>query len=373
MGKIYILHVVGMMDFGGTEALLMNLLKTVDRSQFQFDFVEQVQEECAYDSTILSLGSKIYRCPHMSLNNLKSYRLWWRTFFAEHQEYQIVHGHSPGSGPIYMAEAKRAGRIVIAHGHSSSNGKGFESIIRYFWQLPIRHLGDYNFACSNDAGVLEFGKHANFTMIQNGIPVSKFRWDSEERKRVRQLLGLTEHDIVIGNVARFEQPKNHLFLVRVFYELYLLEPRVKLLLVGSGSLEDDIKGLIRQLSLDNEVLFAGNHKDVYRYYQAMDCFVLPSIYEGLPLVTIEAQASGLPCFVSDKVVAPECKVTELLHFIPLENSPEQWARFILETVKSDYQREDHSEKIREAGFDIMTVTEFLCDFYRKALQEHGKS
>ena len=373
MNKIYILHVVGMMDFGGTEALLMNLLQTINHNEFQFDFVEQVQEECAHDEKIISLGSRIYRCPHIGLKSLWSYRKWWRAFFADHPEYLIVHGHSRGSGPIYMEEARRAGRIVIAHCHSNSHGKGIKGVIRYIWQLPLRFLGDYNFACSYDAGVSQYGKHAKFTVIRNGIPVSKFGWNPEERQRVRKSLGFTAHDLVVGNVARFEQPKNHLFLVKLFYELHLMEPRVKLLLIGTGTLELDIRNFVHHLGLEDSVLFAGNHADVYRYYQAMDLFVLPSLFEGLGIVNIEAQASGLPCFASDKVVAPECKVTDLMHFIPLENSPEQWAHTILETVTPDFRREDHSAEIRSAGFDIESTAEYLCDFYRKALREHGKS
>lgn len=373
MKKIYVLHVVGMMDFGGTEALLMNLLQAIDRDQFQFDFVEQVQQECAHDKEILALGSRIYRCPHISPDSLKSYRHWWRDFFAEHPEYQIVHGHSRGSGPIYMDEARRAGRIVIAHCHNNSHGKGIKGAIRYLWQLPLRRLGDYNFACSHDSGVSQFGKHADFTVIRNGIPASKFAWDPEERKIVRDLLKYTDQDLVVGNVARFEQQKNHLFLVKIFHELHLLEPRAKLLLIGSGTLEQAIRDLIRQLGMEEHVLFAGNHSDVHRYYQAMDLFILPSLFEGLGIVNIEAQASGLPCFTSDKVVAPECKVTELLRFIPLEASPAEWARIILEAVPSDFRREDHSAAIRAAGFDIEDTAVFLCEFYRKVLKEHGKA
>lgn len=373
MEKIHVLHVVGMMDYGGTEALLMNLLRTVDREQFQFDFVEQVQEKCVHDAEILSLGSKIYRCPHIGLTNLGAYRKWWRDFYARHPEYRIIHGHSRGSGPVYMDEARRAGRIVIAHCHNNSHGKGIKGFVRFLWQLPLRRLGNYNFACSADSGVSQFGKHADFTVIRNGIPVDRFRWDPEERQVIRKALQFSDEDIVVGNVARFEPQKNHLYLIKIFHALHQLEPRVKLLLIGTGTLESEIRASVQQLGLESSVLFAGNHADVYRYYQAMDLFLLPSLFEGLGIVNIEAQTAGLPCFSSDKVVAPECKVTDLMHFIPLEDSPEQWASIILQTIRQGLPRADRAAEVRAAGFDIEDTAKQLCDFYRKALKEHGKA
>lgn len=372
MEKIHVLHVVGMMEFGGTEALLMNLLRTIDREQFQFDFVEQVQGPCAHDQEILSLGSKIYRCPHIKPTNLSTYRRWWREFFAAHPEYQIVHGHSRGSGPIYMKEAHRAGRIVIAHCHNNSHGKGLKGLVRYLWQLPLRRLGDYNFACSTDSGISQFGKHSNFTVIRNGIPAELFCWNPEEREKLRQKLGYTSQNVLVGNVARFETQKNHLFLIKIFHALHRLEPQARLLLIGSGTLESEIRASVEQSGLTDYVLFAGNHPDVYRYYQAMDLFVLPSLFEGLGIVNIEAQAAGLPCFASDKVVAPECRVTELMHYIPLEDSPERWAKQILDAIPPEFFRRDHSDEVRAAGFDIEDTAKELCSFYRKALQEHGK-
>ena len=372
MDKIHVLHVVGKMAYGGTEALLMNLLRIVDRDQFQFDFVEQVQDACVHDPEILSLGSKIYRCPRIKPTNLGAYRKWWRDFYAEHPEYQIIHGHSRGSGPIYMDEAHKAGRIVIAHCHSSSYGKGLSGAARHLWQIPLKKLGDYNFACSKDAGLSQYGKRATFQVINNGIISRWFSLDQQARESVRRQYEIPDDALVIGNVARFETPKNHLFLIRIFNALHRLHPDSRLLLVGSGSLEAQIRSLVSQLGLTGSVILAGSHSDVPRFYQAMDVFLLPSLYEGLPLVMIEAQAAGLPCFTSDKVVAPECKVTDLVHFIPLENTPEQWADAIMETLASGFQREDRAAEVRAAGFDIEDTANYLCDFYRKALKEHGK-
>ena len=200
-----------------------------------------------------------------------------------------------------------------------------------------------------------------------------FSLDLQARQSVRSQYGISDEALVMGNVARFETPKNHLFLIRIFDALHRLRPDSKLLLVGSGSLEEQIRSLVKELGLTDSVILAGSHSDVHRFYQAMDVFLLPSLYEGLPLVMIEAQAAGLPCFTSDKVVAPECKITDLVRFIPLEHTPEQWADAILEALSPDFRREDHTAEVRAAGFDIEDTASFLCEFYRKALKEHGKS
>lgn len=369
MDKIHVLHVVGQMDFGGTEAFLMNLLRTIDREHYQFDFVEQTDMECAHDQEILSLGSKIFRCRHIGLMTLGSYRKWWREFYRDHPEYRIVHGHSRGSAPIYLDEARKAGRIAIAHCHNNSCGKGIQGAIRYVWQLPLRKLGDYNFACSYDSGVSQFGKNATFEVIKNGIITEQFRWNPSARRRVREQYGLHDDEVVIGNVARFVEQKNHRFLIQVFKAIHEKKHNTKLMLIGTGPLEQKIREEISQMGLSESVLFVGNRSDVYDYYQAMDAFVLPSHFEGLGIVNIEAQESGLPCFASDKVVAPECAVTELMHFIPLEHTPQQWAEEVLRNLSKESARRAYTQEVRAAGFDIGETAERLCSFYRKALKE----
>lgn len=367
MGEpIKILHVVGRMDRGGTEALLMSLLRTIDRTKFQYDFVEQTEDVCDYDAEILSLGSTIYRVPHISVGNLKQYRNWWRRFFREHPEYQIIHGHSRGSGPIYLSEARRAGRITIAHCHSNSHGKGIQGLIRYVWQLPLRHAADYNFACSYDSGVSQFGRRGYFRIIKNGIQTGKYVWNASKRDALRTALGLDE-TFVIGNVARFIEPKNHTFLIAVFREIKKRRPQSKLMLVGKGPLEENVRKQLAHMDLLKDTLFMGVRSDVPDLLQAMDVFVLPSLFEGLGIVNIEAQAAGLPCFASAKVVPPEVNLTDLMHFIPLEESPAYWAEYILSHTIPVQQRCDQSQAIIDAGFDIRTTAEQLNNFYMDVL------
>lgn len=365
---IKILHVVGRMDRGGTEALLMNLLRTVDREKFQYDFVEQTTDICDYDEEIESLGSTIYRCPHISLRNLKQYRAWWRDFYRTHPEYRIIHGHSRGSGPIYLDEARKAGRITIAHCHNNSHGKGIKGLIRYLWQLPLRQAAQYNFACSFDSGISQFGKNGRFEVIKNGIQTECYIWNPDVRKKVRRQMKL-EKAFVVGNVARFVEQKNHKYLVSVFAEIKKRQPNAKLMLVGVGPLEDEVKKQLQELSLLDDVIFTGIRTDVNELMQAMDVFVLTSHFEGLGIVNVEAQAAGLPCFASAKVIAPEVKLTELLHFVPLEKPPTLWAEIILENAISVEQRRDTSQAIIDAGFDIRTTAERLNTFYLDVLKD----
>lgn len=365
---IKILHVVGRMDRGGTEALLMSLLRTIDRDKIQYDFVEQTQDVCDYDEEIRSLGGTIYRCPHISVKNLHQYRMWWRNFFKEHPEYRIVHGHSRGSGPIYLAEAKKAGCITIAHCHSGSHGKGMSGIIRYLWQLPLRHIADYNFACSKDAGLSQYGNNGVFRVIRNGIQIDKYAWNPEVRKVLKKKMEL-EGSVIIGNVSRFEIPKNHGFLITIFHEIKKRCPQAKLMLVGQGSLESEVRNQVARLQLDRDVIFTGVRSDVNELLQVMDAFVFPSLYEGLPLALVEAQASGVPCFASAKVIAPEVKITDLVHFIPLEQSAEKWAEYILAHTIPVEQRRDQGQAIIDAGFDIRTTAEQLNNFYLDVLKK----
>lgn len=356
------------MDYGGTEALLMSLLRITDRSKFQYDIVEQTDKFCDHDEEILSLGCTIYRTFHISASNLKQYRAWWRQFFQEHPEYKIVHGHSRGSAPIYLDEARKAGRITIAHCHNNSHGKGLSGFVRYIWQLPLRRAADYNFACSHDSGVSQFGKNGVFRVIKNGIQTEKFSWDPQKRAEVRHALGL-ENNFVVGNVARFITQKNHSFLIPVFAELKKRRPDAKLMLVGEGPLQVNVKKQVEELGLQDDVLFMGIRPDVQDLMQAMDVFVLPSIFEGLGIVNIEAQAAGLPCFASDRVVPPEVKLTELMHFIPLEESPAQWAEYILSHTIPTEERRDQRRAIIDAGFDIRTTAEQLNNFYLDVLKK----
>lgn len=363
---IRILQVVGRMDRGGTEALLMSLFRHVNRDEIMFDFVEQTTDHCDYDDEIQSLGGKIFRCPALNIRNIPAYRQWWEKFLTEHPEYYIVHGHSRGSAPIYLRVAKKLGRVAIIHCHNNSNGKGLRAVQRYIWQYPLRFFPDYYFACSADAGYSQFGKHRTFTIIRNGIETQKFIWNEEARNQLRKELGI-ENSFVIGNVARFVKQKNHKFLIDIICETKKIIPEAKFLLIGGhgeGTLEQDVREKIRKLNLQDDVLFLGVRDDVNELLQAMDLFLLPSHFEGLGIVNIEAQAAGLPCVVSKDVIPSEVNISNLVYFVSLAESASEWAEVILD-IKNHYPvRRDMTEIIRSSGYDISSSLEYLTGFYK---------
>ena len=366
--KIRVLHVVGRMDYGGTEALLMNLLRSMDTDRFQYDFVEQTPKPCAHDAEILSLGAKIYRCPHISLTNVKTYRRWWRDFFREHPEYKIIHGHSRGSGPIYLDEAKKAGRITIAHCHSNSYGRGLRGLLRHIWQIPLHTIADYNFACSEGAGISQYGKNSSFHVINNGIQSELFRWNPLVREKVRRSFHLND-EFVVGNVARFENPKNHEFILEVFSSIHKRIPDSRLMLVGDGSKRQLIHKLAEKLQIEDSIIYTGVRSDVDELLQAMDAFVFPSLYEGLPLSCVEAQAAGLPTYISADVVAPEVRITDLVKFISLSKTAQEWANSIVDGRISSNDRWDTSSEIIQKGFDISNTARWLGDFYSEVIKD----
>ena len=371
-----VLHVIGQMNYGGAETLIMSLYRNIDRSRVQFDFVENTSKEAVFDSEILALGGRIYHCPHYNGKNHFSYVRWWKDFFRAHaDEYAAVHGHIGSTAAIYLREAKKHGIFTIAHSHNT-NGVGLNSLVYRAFAFPTRFIADQFFACSRLAGMDRYGKKIGndperCILLRNAIETNRFSYNPQLRKAARADWGISDDEFVVGHVGRFVQQKNHMFLLDIFSELIKRKPKARLLLVGQEDEGRKIRQKAETLDLTEHVIFAGTHRDTAPFYQMMDVFVLPSLFEGLGIVNIEAQTSGLLSFTSDKVVAPECKVTELMHFIPLSHSPEQWAEEILQAYSDQLPRRDHSEEVRAAGYDIGETAEWLCNFYRKALKEHG--
>lgn len=366
---IRVLHVVGRMDRGGTEALLMNLLRTIDRNTIIFDFIEQTPDPCDYDQEILDLGGKIYRCPTIGPGRIVKYVLWWIDFLKNHPEYYIVHGHSRGSGPFYLTIARMMGRKTIIHCHSNSYGTGIRAFGRFLWQFPLHFVPEYYFACSKDAGYSQYGRHKKFKVILNGIETEKYHFDPLKRNAIREELAISKDCALIGYVARLEHVKNHTYLLDVFKALKEKEFSAKLIFVGQGSLKNELEEKARKLSIYDDVLFAGLRTDVNELLQAMDIFVMPSLYEGLPLVLVEAQAAGLPCVVSDTALSEEIIITDNIVGLSLEDGPGRWAEVVEEQLRNTSVRGDTTAQIVSAGFDIRTTRDYLTGFYQSLYNE----
>jgi len=364
MESMRVLQVFGSLNTGGAETLVMNLYRNIDRNKIQFDFIVHTKEIGFYEKEIIALGGKIYRIPKYNVINHFKYKRAWNNFFIEHKEYKIVHSHIRSTASIILKIAKKHGLKTISHSHNTSNGKGIKSIIKKLLQYKIRKISDYFMGCSYEANKWLFGSKiansSNCYVLNNGIDTTKFYFDIQKRIKTRESLGIKD-ELVIGHVGRFCYQKNHEYLIKIFSCIKQKNENAKLLLIGSGELETKIKEDISKLNLDKNVIILNNRKDIDELMCAMDCFVFPSRYEGLGIVVVEAQATGLPCFISD-TIPKNVIITPLVETLSISEDPIVWANIIMNQEKK--VREDYSNVIIENDYDIKESTKFLFNFYK---------
>jgi glycosyltransferase involved in cell wall biosynthesis len=342
----------------------MNLYRNINRKNIQFDFVVHTNEICAFDEEIKQLGGKIYIVPKYKGINHFEYMKVWKHIFESNPQYKIIHGHVRSTASIYLNIAKLYNLTTIAHSHNSSSGIGIRAIIKDILQYPIRFTADYFIACSMSAGKWLFGRRIveseNFFVLNNAIEVERFRFNSYLRKNIRNELNL-EDKFVIGHIGRFHPQKNHDFLVEVFNRIYAMDNNSVLLLVGDGALKSEIQLKVKNLCLEKNVIFTGVRSDVQEILQAMDVFLFPSLYEGLPVILIEAQASGLIIFASDKITR-DVDITSNIFFTSLDSDLDVWAKKIL-SYRNGYSRRNTSVEINVTGYDVKSNAEELESFY----------
>lgn len=330
---VRILQVLGKLNCGGAETMVMNLYHSIDTSKVQFDFAIHTKERCIYDSEVEKLGGKIYHVPRYYILNHIQYMIWWKRFLKQHTEYKVVHAHIRSSAAIFLFIAKRMKRIAIAHSHSTSNGAGIQGKIKDIWQWPIRYIADYLFSCSDEAGRWLYGKKAaqssNYRIVPNCIDYKRFAYSENERERVRAEQGIEENCFVIGHIGRFHEVKNHKFLIQIFEKILDKVSNAKLLLVGDGELREETEQRCEILGIREQTIFAGLQSHTEEFYQAMDVFLFPSLWEGFGMSIVEAQAAGLPCIISD-TIPRNVQVTDLVVPESLDKAPEIWAKKSME-------------------------------------------
>lgn len=367
---IRVLHVIGAMDRGGAETIIMNLYRRMDRTKIQFDFMVHENRECDYDTEITGLGGKIYRVPRFNIANSFAYAHAFRSFFSSHTEHQIVHGHIGSSSAIYLSEAKRANRFTIAHSHNQNFPLSPTELAFRALTFPTRYIADYLMACSASAGTDRFGRQflrtAHSSILRNGIDLDSYKLNPTVRAATRESLGLGTSPTII-HVGRLAPQKNHAFLLDIFTEVRRQVPDSQLLCIGRGPLEQDVRGQARSLGLDDAVNFLGVRDDVPELLSAADLFVLPSVREGLPLAAVEAQASGLPTILSTGV-PEESVISSTAERMDLSAGPTAWAQRCIDLMLHEQPRHDHTVEVRQAGFDICEVAGWLTEFYASIAQ-----
>lgn len=391
---VIILHVVGRLDRGGAESRIMDLYRHMDRAKVQFYFAQHTTDRCAFAEEIEALGGRIFHLPRFNVSNIRLYQKAWKNLFLSHPEIKMVQGHMTSTAAIYHPLAKKAGvEVTIAHARSAGVDPGPKGWLTRLMRRNLWKKCDYCFACSRLAGEAVFGKQAleqgKVEFIPNAIEVEKFAFNGEIRSKLRQELGL-EGTFVLGHVGRFNAVKNHDYLLDILeagiaFEREKRLPKLILLLLGEGELEEAVRQKALDKGISSRVYFLGNQSQVYRYYQAMDFFLLPSFYEGLPGTAIEAQASSLPGILSD-TVTKEAVITDLLKQRSIKEAAANWAEAIAEyeAGKADGNLEeslakarqgdtDYVAQVKAAGYEVKEQAARLQKFYLEGTRENVRN
>ncbi|MCR5502594.1 MAG: glycosyltransferase [Lachnospiraceae bacterium] len=379
---IRILHVHGNVDLGGAESRVMDLFRHMDREKICFDFMVHTERKGYFEDEIRDMGGRIFRVPRYRILNDLSYRKAWKAFFREHGEFAAVHGHMTSTAGIYLPIAKKAGiPITIAHARSAGVDKGLKGMLTGYLRKDLISKTDHAFACSTEAAISVFGQDAyengRTVFFPNAIECDAFRFDQKVRDKMRKELGI-EDRFVIGHVGRFHYAKNHEYLLSVFARIREFSDKEGfggtgrvpvLLLVGDGPLLPEMENLADSFGIRDQVIFAGSKKNVADYYQAMDLFLYPSRYEGMPGTVVEAQANSLLTIQSD-TITKDVIGTDLVKIMSIKEDPETWAKAASEAAKEALSlreesaiTEDACEKMKEAGFDVAYQAERLIRFY----------
>lgn len=364
MGEpIRVLHILQRMEAGGTQTLLMNIYRKIDRTKVQFDFLVVYKEKQFFDDEIEKIGGHVYKMSFREDLNLLKFQKDLENFFAQHKEYKIVHCHAYTIGDICLKAAKKSGIPVrIAHSHNNETVHDIKYLPKLFMQRIFTKNATDFLACSEEAGKYLF-KDKPFRVIKNAIDSQNFIADINIREETRKELGL-EDTFVVGHVGRLHAQKNHDFLIEVFEEIKKKKSNARLILVGTGPLEEKVKSKVEEKDLVDCVHFLRNRRDMNRIYQAMDVFVFPSLFEGLGIVSIEAQAAGVPSVCSEGV-PPETDITPIYRKLQLSDGAKKWADAALEMAENPNAHMNMQQYVMDAGFDIGSTAKYMEQYYLK--------
>ena len=360
---IRIAQIMGKMNSGGVESVVMNYYRYIDKDKIQFDFIVDENSTHIPYKEIESMGGQVILVP--TYQKIGLYIKELKRIFKE-KKYRIVHSHlnSLSIFPLYVAKKTNI-PVRIAHSHSTSNKKEWKkNIIKNILRPLSKINASHYFCCSELAGRWLFGNktydRGKVTLINNAIEIDNFIYDETIQYKIRKELNLSDK-LVIGHVGRFVNQKNHTYLIDIFYEIHKKNKNAVLLLIGEGPLLNEIKLKVEKLELNQAVKFLGVRNDVNILMQAMDVFILPSLYEGLPVVGVEAQAAGNLCILSEDMTK-DTKILKTTKFLSLSESPEYWAEEILKAQKS-FTKKNTKKEIIQACFDIKTESKKLERLY----------
>lgn len=373
MPLIRILNIVTQMNQAGMENRLMDIYNEINTDIIQFDFYTFRKEKGDYDSIINMMGGKLYyNSPISVLNIIKRYKEL-SSFLKNHPEYKIVHCHMNQWSGLLLKGAKDAGvGVRIAHSRTALNKISIKNIIKNLIKTPTNKYANYKFAVSDKAGKWLFGNKTvigkDYYVIPNAIDCNRYRFDESIRIQIRNCLNIN-NDFIVMHVGNIRPEKNHKFLLKIFTEILKIKSNAKLYIVGKDYMNGEIQKEAQKYGIDKYIYFLGQRSDVDKLLQIADAFVFPSIYEGFPGAVLEAQASGLPCYISDVITSDVC-ITDLVTKLSLNLKPEIWAEKIINFVSIN--RESAADKLIEKGYDISSVAMFYQNFYEKVFDDDIK-
>lgn len=363
-----LLCILSNMNAGGAETFLMKLYRTIDRSQYQMDFCVNLYEKNFYEDEINSLGGRVFKIPSRK-EDFKAHNKCLAAIIRDNSYKYVLAVSAISTCFIDLKLAKKAGAEVCSvRSSNSSFGMSMKAnAIHFLFRLLYMKYADVMFAPSDLAAISLFGKKSvrsgKVIFLHNAINYEKFKFSLEDRVKHRSLLHISDDCMLIGHVGRFNTQKNHEKLIDVFYTYHQMNKKSKLLLVGIGNLQEMIKKKVECLNLSEDVIFLGLRNDVNSLLSAMDIFVMPSFYEGMPNVVIEAQANGLPCVISDTITR-EANITGLVKFAPLNGDDSIWASYISENIGKRVA--DTYQKFRDNNYLIEDAAKlFVTNVFKK--------
>ena len=356
--------IMGKMHSGGKKNLVMEYYRHIDRNKIQFDFICDEDSNAIPIEEIESLGGRVYIIPCYQdiLANIKTIKN-----ICKENKYKIVHGYNGTMNIFGLYAAWCSGVKIrinesISMAHISDKKTILKNILKPFSRCFSTHFMANGEAC----GKWQFGKlyrDGKVAIFKTVINTDENKYDETLRIKCRKELDI-EDNIVIGHIGRLTAQKNTLFLIDIFKEIAKIEEKAKLLIIGDGELKEDMLARINAYGLEKKVIYLGRREDIKQFYNAMDCFLLPSLYEGLPVVGVEAECCGLPMFFSTEIPKESSACDDLGVFVGLDKSAEEWAKIILEKIKQ-VKRTDHSDKVKMAGFDSVVEAKKLLQYYEE--------
>ena len=351
---------------GGVESVIMNYYRNISKDVCQFTFLCNTKE-VAYENEILARGDKIIRIPIRREHFFKFYKELNNVF--KQDKYDAVWANVCSLSNIECLKmAKRYGvKTRIVHSHNSKNmGSMKSAILHAINKMFVHNYATDFWACGELAGKYFYKDRIlnsdKYKIIKNAVDLKKFEFNEEIRTNYRKELGIDDK-LVFGHVGRFHFQKNHKFLIDVFYEIQKQRNDAILLLIGQGEDENKVKQQVQQLGIENKVKFLGIRSDVNNLLQTFDLMIFPSLFEGLSVALLEAQATGMPIFAAD-TISPETKINDNFVFLPLNNLPKDWADYIVKELPDIYREKNACENLRKNGFDINTQIKNFIDLIK---------